>query len=357
MLKIRFLVLASAAFLVGCARPHTASVALRPVDEVDRVGDEIMVAGQLFHTGTPVVLWSDPGGFNAYTIDGMPDGTVRAPDADDRVFGVRHADGSSLERLSTETDWTLPDLQQQVDQFVLHYDAAGTSRRCFEILHQVRGLSVHFLLDLDGTIYQTLDVQERAWHSTKANDRSIGIEIANIGAYPPKDSSELDRWYTNDQFERAIRIPAGEGSESDVPSQFVARPARSEPIVGRIQGQWLKMYDLTNEQYESLIHLTATLCRLFPALTCDYPRNPDGSLIDVALSDDAFDQYQGIIGHFHVQQNKVDPGPAFNWERVVQGARSLQSERHARVSTRPGRSTGSRGRGGGDIDASHREDD
>ncbi|MEM9559092.1 MAG: N-acetylmuramoyl-L-alanine amidase, partial [Planctomycetota bacterium] len=38
---------------------------------------------------------------------------------------------------------------------------------------------------VDGTIYQTLDVTERAWHATKANSRSVGIEIAQIGAYPP----------------------------------------------------------------------------------------------------------------------------------------------------------------------------
>ena len=91
--------------------------------------------------------------------------------------------------------WDLPVLQKVVDQFVIHFDARGTSRRCFEVLHDVRGLSVHFMLDLDGTIYQTLDVKEKAWHATIANDRSIGIEVANIGAYPAADSGVLDRWY------------------------------------------------------------------------------------------------------------------------------------------------------------------
>ena len=59
------------------------------------------------------------------------------------------------------------------------------------MLHDLRGLSVHFMLDLDGTIYQTLDLKEGAWHATVANGRSIGIEIANIGAYPPDGAS---RW-------------------------------------------------------------------------------------------------------------------------------------------------------------------
>src|SRR5690349_24306368 len=34
-----------------------------------RNGDEIMVAGQLFHTGAPVVLWTDPGGYDAYRTE------------------------------------------------------------------------------------------------------------------------------------------------------------------------------------------------------------------------------------------------------------------------------------------------
>ena len=44
------------------------------------------------------------------------------------------------------------------------------------------------MLDLDGTIYQTLDLKEGAWHATDANGRSIGIEIANIGAFTDPES-------------------------------------------------------------------------------------------------------------------------------------------------------------------------
>ena len=47
------------------------------------------------------------------------------------------------------------------------------------------------MLDLDGTIYQTLDLKERAWHATTSNSRSVGIEIANIGAYPPTAKTPL----------------------------------------------------------------------------------------------------------------------------------------------------------------------
>src|SRR3954471_23301636 len=52
----------------GCASKPKA-VAVKPGQRVDRHGDEIMVCGQLFHTGAPVVLWTDPGGYDAYRTE------------------------------------------------------------------------------------------------------------------------------------------------------------------------------------------------------------------------------------------------------------------------------------------------
>src|SRR6201996_6710918 len=56
-------VLALLLFATGCATaPRIGSVA-------PRTGDEIVAAGQFFHTGTPVVLWIDPGGYDAYRVE------------------------------------------------------------------------------------------------------------------------------------------------------------------------------------------------------------------------------------------------------------------------------------------------
>src|SRR5580765_5757467 len=41
----------------------------RPGAFVHRTGDEIVVAGQFVHTGAPVVLWLDPGGYDAYRVE------------------------------------------------------------------------------------------------------------------------------------------------------------------------------------------------------------------------------------------------------------------------------------------------
>jgi hypothetical protein len=35
--------------------------------------------------------------------------------------------------------------------------------------------------------------------------------------------------------------------------------------------------------------------------------------------------YQGILGHYHVQTDKQDPGPAFQWDTVIMGARKLMT--------------------------------
>ena len=32
-------------------------------------------------------------------------------------------------------------------------------------------------------------------------------------------------------------------------------------------------------------------------------------------------QHIGVIGHFHIQTNKIDLGPALDWDKVVDGAK------------------------------------
>lgn len=313
--------------------------ASRPGDQLARRGDEIVVAGQYFHTGTPVVLWTDPGGYDAYRVERRfvpyeessweaTGKDVRNKPSTPNRYGLRFAgslDEGTRERVRGG-GWTLDDCRDRIDQFVIHYDVCGTSRTCFRVLHDMRGLSVHFMLDIDGTIYQTLDVKERAWHATTSNDRSVGIEIANIGAYTQREQAgtrnPLAEWYAKDESGRTrIAIPSRLGDGGVKTPGYVARPARDEPVVGEIQGRELTMYDLTPEQYAALEKLTAALCVALPKIRCDYPRDEAGNLITGKLTDESLAAYSGLIGHYHIQRDKSDPGPAFNWERVVRGAK------------------------------------
>ena len=224
-------------FLVGCAATPNA---------VD-AEHAILVHGKRVAVDARVVLWTDPGGFDARPHFGSRN-------------GVRPT------------------------QIVLHYDAAGTSERCHRVL-QKRGLSAHFLLDRDGTVYQTVDVEARAWHASEANSRSVGIEIANLGAYG--DAAELDR------VARLTGLPNG------------------PKVDGVIQGQRLHQVPFTDEQYEALARLCGALCRsLSIPATAPSARGITGD-----------PTRPGILGHYHLTRRKVDPGPAFDWDRFLAAVR------------------------------------
>jgi len=228
------------------------------------------VCGRRFYAGVPVVLWTEGPGYDASSDRPR---FAAGPDVPSglRYQPGRREKGDGGKVLVEPGSDDIDRLREVVDQFVLHYDAAGSSRRCFEILQDQRGLSVHFLLDVDGTIYQTLDLRDQAWHATKANPRSIGVEIANLGV-------------------------AGQGTE-------------------------IRQPEFTRAQYDSLERLAAALCTIFPKIRPEAPTDSEGSVRTTALGEAEFEAFHGILGHLHVQANKQDPGPAFEWKAFLAGVR------------------------------------
>jgi len=306
----------------------------KPGASLPRRGDEIVACGQFFHTGTPVVLWMDPGGYDAYRIEKRFGPTTKTTVG--QSFGVRMEPltDEEVERVR-QGDWTLDFLRDKVDQFVIHYDVAGLSRTCFRVLHDDRQLSVQFMLDIDGTIYQTMDLKEGAWHAGEANGRSVGVEIANMGAYRNDQFAPLQEWYSKDAHgQTRLTIPARFGDGGVRTKDFAGRPARNEMVRGIVQGAEYRQYDFTPQQYESLTKLTAALCTVFPKITCDYPKDRNGQLIPHALTWEEFDNYQGVLGHYHVMKVKQDPGPAFQWDYVIAGARKLMTAEALRANAR-----------------------
>lgn len=268
-----------AIFLPGCAsqsfsRDHRLDY---PDVPTTRQHDEIVVGGTFVHLGEGArsVLWFDPSGFDAYAQPETGEG---------RHFGVRFEKDPFLGRLTRE-EWTLDKLRHHVDQIVVHYDAVGNSHGCFDIL-QNRGLSAHFLIDTDGTIYQSMDVRERAWHATISNDRSIGIEIANIGAYDVGTSHPASR--AGKSLRRAI-----------------------------INDRTVEMPPYTPAQDEALAALCAALCKTLPRIALNYPQDTHGHVVAHKLDDATLASFSGILGHWHIQSNKVDPGPALDWNKLI----------------------------------------
>lgn len=82
---------------------------------------------------------------------------------------------------------------EDISMIVIHYTAlpscSDSLARLCETNTPNGRVSSHYLVDTDGTIYRLVDEKKRAWHAglgswrgiDKINDRSIGIEIQNIG--------------------------------------------------------------------------------------------------------------------------------------------------------------------------------
>ena len=77
-----------------------------------------------------------------------------------------------------------------IDMLVIHYTGMTSANDALSRLCDgASGVSAHFLIDEDGTLYSLVDERERAWHAGKSlwrgnsniNDRSIGVELVNPG--------------------------------------------------------------------------------------------------------------------------------------------------------------------------------
>ncbi|MEQ1893915.1 MAG: N-acetylmuramoyl-L-alanine amidase [Planctomycetota bacterium] len=276
-------------------------------------GHELVVAGERVPIDAPVVLWTMEPFYDAYreaprfAAEGKQEKRYR-PGREPRT--------PELAALVAQDGWTRSNLAEQVDLFVLHYDACGTSQTCFRVLQDERILSVHFLLDVDGTLYQTLDLAETAWHARAANPRSIGVEIAHVGAFPPGERERFERWYEWSETGTRIR-PARLDSAMIRTLGFEGRPAREDFVRGSIHGEELVQPDFTPEQYRSLAALARALHSAFPRIALDAPRDSAGHVRMDALTDAEEAEFSGILGHHHLQTDKLDPGPAFDWERFL----------------------------------------
>jgi N-acetylmuramoyl-L-alanine amidase len=259
-------------------------------DAAPSTGTSIVIAGQSFDVGRPVVLWSDPQGFDAYQTHCI-DQTGGCCDASSPRYGARKG----------IVDRTVPELRDIVSQLVLHFDGCVNSRSCFKSMHNRPrpagstgcGLSAHFMIDADGTIYQTLDLAERAFHAEEANSDSVGVEICNRGKV---DKSEWPK----------------------LPIDYRTRPERDVVI----NGEHHLAYDFRAEQYDSIIALARTLLRVFPRIRPIMPEK-DGQPIMDTLADPL--SFAGILGHLHVdlQKQKWDPG-ALDWHRILRALNGFE---------------------------------
>ncbi|MEM5792771.1 MAG: N-acetylmuramoyl-L-alanine amidase [Candidatus Aenigmatarchaeota archaeon] len=171
----------------------------------------------------------------------------------------------------------------KIDRLVYHYTVGDLSSTLYTLGDDPnRKASVHYVIDRDGKIYKLVDEKYNAWHAGCAygtpqycvdkniNPRSIGIEIVNSG-------------YTCDNQKRTDCVYLTENPRPSICPQNL------------ITDYW-EEYD--EAQINSLIKLSADIIRRNPEISVDRDH---------------------ILGHDELICQKHDPGPAFPWDRVIQG--------------------------------------
>src|SRR5215510_2824746 len=198
----------------------------------------LIIGGQSFNVDAPVVNWRE-NGWDATSERCIPTHTDAAPACQVAAGGKQFPYGKmpvpytqrystrpmlrSLAKSSGGMTASYDQVKTAIKQFVIHHDGCSSADMCFNVLHNERGLSCHFLIDNDGTIYQTIDLSLMAYHAAEWNTASIGVEFCNKG-----DAKKEPNYYSSGKA----------GPKRDV------KPCK-------INGHTILSFDFTPGQYES----------------------------------------------------------------------------------------------------------
>lgn len=184
-----------------------------------------------------------------------------------------------------ELKWAIPSenyntwgRHRMPNMFMVHWDVCLSSERCHKILKK-RGLSVHFMIDNDGTIIQTMDTQDVAWHAgnRNVNEKSIGVEISNA-------------YYT--KFQGTYEM-----------NGFGPRPICEDVEVhGRRLEPFLGFYPV---QLEALKALIKSLNKAHN-IPFDVPLDQQGNLATTTNRRVVQGKFRGVVNHLHRDKKKID---------------------------------------------------
>ena len=167
--------------------------------------------------------------------------------------------------------------KRKINSFVNHWDVCLNSKSCATVLNR-RGLSVHFLIDNDGTIYQLCDINHLCYHAgSRVNATSIGVEISN--AYYPKYQS----WYKRNGF--------GE-----------------RPIMSGVKCHGSSMKDFTGFYPVQLQALKALWKSVHEGvgIPLECPVDEKGETLEKVDAKCARGTFKGYISHYHITRGKID---------------------------------------------------
>ncbi len=178
-----------------------------------------------------------------------------------------------------------------INKFIFHHDGCRDAAMCWRVLHNERGLSAHFLIDGDGTIYQTADLALMTFHAAQYNLSSLGVELNNRG-----DAKKEPNYYPDRRV-----LPC------------------------KIGGSAILAWDYTDAQYEALSDLARLLNKHLPNLPLDFPQDSAApgkqywGVMAPGVDGDstAVPGFAGYLGHYHCTKRKWDPG-AFDFKKFIE---------------------------------------
>ncbi len=168
--------------------------------------------------------------------------------------------------------------KRRVNMFVNHWDVCLSSRACQSVLDN-RGISVQFLIDNDGTIYQTMDAQHIAYHAGNLNKCTVGVEISN--AYYMRHN----RWYEKHGF-----------GKRPINTRGLVNGAKLEPF--------LDFYDVQKRALQALW----AACHKAMSIPLQTVLNEDGLMSTDTEHITSSGRFRGIVHHYHLTNRKIDCG-------------------------------------------------
>jgi len=161
--------------------------------------------------------------------------------------------------------------------FVCHWDAALNSDSCYKILRK-RGLSIHFTIDNDGTIYQYLDMNHIAYHCGKHNSTTVGVEISN--AFYPK----YQGWYQRHGFGKREMVKDA-----------------------HVHGRSIKPFmDFYPAQVGALKALMKAVNGAMPWIKLECPLDDFGETSYTVDESAVKNKFYGFVSHYHLSKGKMD---------------------------------------------------
>ncbi len=162
--------------------------------------------------------------------------------------------------------------------FVNHWDVCLSAESCAKVLNR-RGISVHFCIDNDGTIYQLLDTQHGAWHCSngKGNKKSVGVEVSN-GYY-----TKYQSWYEKNGF-----------GPRPVQENAWVHDRKLDPFL-----------DFYPAQIKALQALWAAIHKGLD-IPLEYPKNSKGH-VDIGVNRSCTRAtFKGFCNHYNFTRGKID---------------------------------------------------